>query len=779
MKSTSKWLALLLAFVLVLTACGGGEGKESSADKETSGEETSAPEETSGEESTDAAEGSAEIPEDEQIEDNTDADTLVVGTPEMTGDLISGFTNGSYDVWVRRLMGNYDGDLGYATYYPDEGGAYQWSTIVLAEEPVRSEGADGSVTYTFKLNDNLVWNNGEPITAKDYVFSTLFQNSPQWAKLGTTNATIGSELLGYDEYSSGASKAHAGLHLIDDKTFSMTIDPAYVPYFFETVLVAQSPKPMKRYAPNLDVQETEAGAQLVTAEGYQVTDADKQSLVDNQQLLVDDAKAAYEAELEWVKAEGEANGMPMADYEALEPKLDALSPEDYEKAKKDGKLEDGTELGFWPDIYDLKLALKAQEATLEEYKNNPDSMDATTLLLTASTLEVSQVYRFKPDVTCGPYNFVSFENGMAKLTKNDKFLGNKDGKTPSIKNVIVQTVNQKLDVDFVISGNIDLASGVIEGEKIEKAKASDAVGAVDYSRNGYGYMPMITDQGATQYKGVRQAIAYSLDRQEFVATVTGGYGTAVNSAYGLAMWELAEEYEGDMVANYLEDKLINYTFNADEANKALDNDSPYKFEKDGTTPWDAAKAAQLYEADKENFDYWRYDAEGNQLIVYHEGTLDNTVTDLIQTQVPNNTKLMGLEYVINQTDFATMLQHYYNPDPNNKQAPTVFNMAVSFTIPNDPYYQYHSSRIGADNTSRVNDPAIDKVLETMRKADPADTATWVKGFVEFLVWYNDYMPAVPLYSNQYYDIYNSRVQGLETSSLWDWSNDICDLTLSE
>ncbi len=536
-----------------------------------------------------------------------------------------------------------------------------------------------------------------------------------------------------------------------------------------------TPTPLHRYAPNLDVVETENGAQLATVEGYEVTDEDKQSLVDNQQQAVDTAKKAYEDE----KALYEAYEYDMDEYAALEPQLDALTEEELATAAKEGTLADGTELGDWLDLYKVKQNITTQEALLQEYQDNPDAMDPTTLLLTASTLDIAQNFRFNPDVTAGPYQFVSFGNGMATVEINDKYLGNKDGKLPTIERVILQVVNQNLDVDFVIAGNIDLSTGVIEGEKIEKAKASDSAGTVSYMRNGYGYMPIITDQGATQYKGVRQAIAFTLDRQEFVATVTGGYGSVVDSAYGLAMWELAEEYEGDMVADYLNDNLIKYTFNADSGNAALDSDSPYTFEADGTTPWDAEKAAAEYESNKEGFSYWRYDAEGNQLIVYHEGTLENTVTDLIQTQVPDNAKLMGMQYIVNMTDFATLLTHYYNPDPNNAEAPTVFNMAVGFAIPNDPYYSYHSSRIGADNNSRVNDPELDVVLETMRMADPTDIETWVNGFVEFLVWYNDYMPAVPLYSNEYYDIFNVRVQGLETSSLWDWSNDICDITLSE
>ena len=67
----------------------------------------------------------------------------------------------------------------------------------------------------------------------------------------------------------------------------------------------------------------------------------------------------------------------------------------------------------------------------------------------------------------------------------------------------------------------------------------------------------------------------------------------------------------------------------------------------------------------------------------------------------------------------------------------------------------------------------------MRKSDSNDKASWLKGWMEYELWYNENMPEIPLYSNEYFDIYNNRVQGMETSSVWDWANDICDISLAK
>lgn len=742
MKNFKRVLAVLLALIMVLSlaACGDNSGEKKSEEGDKGQVEQPADDDKEGEDEEPADDQTAE--EDPDFTKVTDAETLVVGGAKQNGDYINGFTNSSYDVWIKRLIGNYGGDLGYAVYYSDEAGEFQENKTVLAESPTTEVDAEGNKTYTFKIKDNLLWSDGEPITAKDYVFGNFFTNSPAWAKVGASNVNTAQEILGFDEYLAGETKEYKGLKVIDDHTFSITLKAEYVPYFYEVALVAASPTPMHRYTPNLDID----GSTLVTKEGYEVTEEDKNELIENYQKNIDSMQDEYDAYVDEMKAY----------YEEM--KADKPDTPDYDPADDE-------------DAVKQLNAINDAKKDLEAIKSGEEALDPTELLLEAGAFEVAANYRFNPDVTCGPYKFVSFENGMAKVTLNDKFVGNGEGKKPTIPNVIVQAINDKLDVDYAISGNIDIAPGVIQGAKIDKAKEhSDEVKYVSYPRNGYGVMPIICDRGATQYKGVRQALAYLLDRNEFVQNICGGYGKVVNGAYGINQFEYidkGEEMEEDP-------NFKNYTLNIEAANAALDT-TPYKFEADGKTPWDPAVAEEKYNADKENFDYWRYDENGKALAVYHQGTADIDVSNLIATQIPDNGKRAGLKYVFSPVDFNTMLTSYYAPS-DKEDAPTVFNMGNGFGIPNDPYYSYHSDMIGSDNLTRLADPKVDQILETMRKADPSDKETWENGWLQFQLWYNDNLPAIPLYGNEYYDIYNARLKGLETTPMWDWSNDICDLS---
>ena len=755
-KRIALLLVLMLMMTTVLVACGGGNDTPAETTDSTEPAESTETAETDAETTDPAAEESVE-----NVESFADSNTLVVGAPELNADYINGFGNSTYDVWIKRIIGNYGGDLGYSTTYYDDAGEFHVNPQVVEGEIESTENEDGTKTFTVKIAEDLLWSDGEPITAKDYVFGALFNASPEWLVTGASNATSMEDFLGFDEFHDGTSTEFPGVELIDDYTFSLTLKADKVPYFYEQALIGLSPTPLHRYAPNVDV----SGSSLVVAEGYEITDEDRNALIEGQQTQVEEAQENYDAELQSYKdASGDYpqfNDENIGNYEAL---LD-----DYETAMTAEDTD--PEYAYMLEQY---AAVKEAEATLAGYEDGSIEMSPLQTLMTAAANDVAYNYRFNPDVTAGPYKFVEYANNMAKVTINENFKGNAEGNLPTIQNVVVQTVNQKLDLDLAIAGTIDLVPGIIEGAKIDKAKENtDTVGTNTFARNGYGLLNIIADQGPTQHQGVRQAIAYSLDRNEFVQTIAGGYGTVVNGAFGVAQFE----YQ-DRGADFNE-QAINYTRNADMANQALDT-TPYTFEADGTTPWDPAKAEEMFNSNKDGFDYFRYDAEGNQLMVIHEGSTENEVSDLIAAQLPDNTKLVGINYIFNPVDFATLLEHYYYPDATDPEAPTVFNMGTGFAIPNDPYFSYHSSQIGTGgNYNRVNVPELDTLLETMRRADSSDTETWLNGWLEFQLWYNEFLPNIPLYANEYYDIHTNRVQNLNSTPMHDWSDLICELQLAE
>ena len=375
--------------------------------------------------------------------------------------------------------------------------------------------------------------------------------------------------------------------------------------------------------------------------------------------------------------------------------------------------------------------------------------------------------RYAPTVSAGPFRFVSYAQETATVENNPNFAGDYRGNKAKLEKVIVKRINEELDVDYVINGDIDITTGVVEGAKIKKAKDNeDKVSMVNYPRSGYGYLAFHTDFGPTAEAEVRQAVAYSIDRQVFVEQILEGYGVLVNGEYGLSQW-MYQEKKADLDAN-----LINYVNNSEKANEALDK-STYVFEKDGTTKFDVAKASGAY---------LRHNAKGEELVIRHAGSTGNPITDLIGTMLPENLAKAGVKFELEQLDFNSMLAFYQKPDTQaaayGARRFHTFNLATSFTAVYDPYSSFHSDYLGTPyNSTQTNHPAFDELTVKLRKIDSEDKQQYADVWYDYQVEWNKYLPMVPLYSNQYHDIFANRVKDVKTTPIYMIGRAAIDITV--
>lgn len=419
--------------------------------------------------------------------------------------------------------------------------------------------------------------------------------------------------------------------------------------------------------------------------------------------------------------------------------------------------EDGSSLTFSADN-----ALTADTAAGEESVVGEvvDSLEAAVDLI--NTKE-----RYAPSVSSGPFRFVSYEQEAATVENNPHYAGDYRGEKAKLEKVVVKRINEKLDVDYVINGDIDITTGVVEGAKIEKAKANpDTVSMVDYPRSGYGYLSFHTDFGPTAEAEVRQAVAYSIDRQEFVSQILEGYGVLVNGEYGLSQWM----YEVNKAA--IEEELISYVNNPDLANDTLDK-STYTFEKDGTTPFDRTKASA---------DYLRHNAAGEALIIRHAGSANNPITDLIATMLPANLAKAGVQFELEALDFNAMLDFYQNPETQaaayGERKFHTYNLASTFTAVYDPYTSMSSDYLGTPyNSTQTSHPEFDRLTKELRQIDPEDKEKYAAVWLEYQIEWNKYLPMVPLYSNQYFDIFGSKVKNVETTPVYSIGRAAIDITV--
>ena len=236
-KKVSSLLLVAIMAASVFSGCGNqnGTSSESSTDSSTSSTESSA--------------SSTETTE-------TRPNRIIYGsTTGISGDLGNAWwTNNADDAVLRDLIDD------YSVIVTNQGGEFVLNTTVAESmESVANE--DGTKTFTVKIKEGLMYNNGEPITAADFVASALIAYSPAALEAGAK--VTADRIVGATDYQSGAVNYLSGVHLIDEYSFSVTLSAEYVPSFYEEYYASLSPMYLPMYASaDLTVKDDGDGAYL-------------------------------------------------------------------------------------------------------------------------------------------------------------------------------------------------------------------------------------------------------------------------------------------------------------------------------------------------------------------------------------------------------------------------------------------------------------------------------------------------------------------------------------
>ena len=180
-------------------------------------------------------------------------------------ELSGAFRNAS---WGKANPGSSDLDImnlttGYATVQTGPDGAMLWNMSALAEEPVSVKNEDGTLTYTIKVRDDLVFSDGSAINAKNYIAGILANSTEVCVAAGGTGNS-GLRVVGYDEFKAytgeGDKVYFEGIKLIDDYTFSVTFMEEYADYYYAMNFAGYSPDPMALYLGDNEIVVNENGS---------------------------------------------------------------------------------------------------------------------------------------------------------------------------------------------------------------------------------------------------------------------------------------------------------------------------------------------------------------------------------------------------------------------------------------------------------------------------------------------------------------------------------------
>ena len=181
-------------------------------------------------------------------------DKLTVGTTTpFSGNFLDGaLGNNISDQDVRRLIHGY-----HLVYWDSASGVYQFDNRLVTAKA----GSEDGLTYVITIESGLTYNDGMPITVRDYAFSLLLLGSPALKEAAGGQADL-SRILGGKAYTEGQTAKLEGVRILGDNMFSVTLDREFLPYFYELQALDISPLPIHSIAPGCQVVDDGDGAYI-------------------------------------------------------------------------------------------------------------------------------------------------------------------------------------------------------------------------------------------------------------------------------------------------------------------------------------------------------------------------------------------------------------------------------------------------------------------------------------------------------------------------------------
>jgi peptide/nickel transport system substrate-binding protein len=263
------------------------------------------------------------------------------------------------------------------------------------------------------------------------------------------------------------------------------------------------------------------------------------------------------------------------------------------------------------------------------------------------------------------------------------------------------------------TGEVDIVG--IPPQYLEQAKANPNITVIESVTTTTNYFGMNNEFHPFDVEGVRQAIAYAINRQEIV--------------------DIA--YEGQAVVLYQPLAPGNLGYNPDmEAYGQATSDDPDKansmLDELGYVDSDGDGIRETPEGDKMQYS-----------LMFPQDPTVQRIAETLQSQLLN----IGISTYLEVVDGTLMRQK------TAEGSHQMFTWWYGLLTPNITTYIFDSARIGASNRNHVNDPALDALLAAQdQQLDPVKRQAAVDAVTTYLL---DHRFHVPLFSPMNYTGYRN------------------------
>jgi len=610
--------------------------------------------------------------------------------------------------------------VGYATMETNQGGAYVWNdTAVKAHSETEDE--NGNLVITIEINPGLKFSDGTEIKAVNYIASILAFSTNVSVQAGHTGRS-GQAFVGFDSFNAyngeeaeGATKEFAGIRLLDEYTFSMTVKaPDYYPYYFANTYGAVSPEALG----------------LVLGEGVEVKD---------------DGNGAYLTEA-WYEKDAEGAFVKAAHLEAARydwntyPVSGPYYVSDWDDSTKIATLTINPEFtgnfeGQKPSIKTIVYTKIVQETQLDQFKTGQidilsgitggDDTKAALAVVDESEGKFDEVHyqragygKLQFECDFGPTMFASVRKAVAYVLNTSEFA---EAFTGGYGTVVYGPYSPDFDMWVAVEDEINL---IDYSFSVENAKQALIDGGWIYNETGAEF---VEGTDTVRYK-----------------KLTAEEATDVNIAYASVANTDGKEYKTVKIGDdYYMPCVINWF---------------------GTTNNDVTDMLGARLVDTENV------AAIGMVVRSTVGDFDKLLGEIYRetSYGYGGTPTFGMfnlatgwNSAIYDYAFNWSLDPIYFGYSSNK----LFDeYDVAF-----PYYaedgthtkmSYDEAMAASGNKLGMDYLSMAMVYDA---ANVDEYNQWWKAYIER---WNDLMPDIPLYSNYYFDVYNAKIENFQTSPFW-------------
>ena len=397
----------------------------------------------------------------------------------------------------------------------------------------------------------------------------------------------------------------------------------------------------------------------------------------------------------------------------------------------------------------------------------------TADLLQETLLNPDTGYVSHPTLVTGPYRLISFDGETAELEINPYYKGNEEGIVPSISRLTFRLVRNENMMEELQEGSVDLINKCVYNTVIDQGLEMIQNGnfSMDsYVRNGFAYINFCCERPTVNEPAVRQAIAYCLDKDNVVTDYVGNYGVRVDGYYGIGQWmyqlisgaqaypldppaenaskQDAQAYEDAMKAweEMNLDGLKIYNLDLERANQLLDD-----------AGWTLNEAGEKFTGKEGEIRSKEVDGKLISLDLKMIYPSTNNMGEIFEERFVKNLEKVGIRLTVVPMDMQDLLRQHYRQD---KRSCDMIFLATNFALVFDPSLNYAADTVESNyyNTNGVEDERLYQLAVDMRRTEPGDLLTYCQKWVAFQEYWTEVLPAIPIYSNAYFDFYTSYLQ---------------------